>query len=338
MPFDITFDLAFAWAILIATAVLLYVVLDGFDLGIGILFPLFPESEDREVMMNTIAPVWDGNETWLILGGGGLFAAFPLAYATLMPAFYAPIIAMLLGLIFRGVAFEYCARSTNNKRLWEASFWLGSTIAAFCQGLMLGAFIQGIEVTGREYSGGWFDWLTPFTVTVGLAVIAGYALLGICWLIMKTADELQHNLYAIAIRNAAVLFTFVVIVSLWTPFLDNDISERWFSWPNIAFVAPVPLLVFGCWVLLVTSIRNKHEYYPFFATLGLFILSYVGFAISMFPYIVPRHFTIWEAANPPESLAFLLYGTLALLPLILGYTAYAYWVFRGKVRPGDGYH
>lgn len=332
------FDLAFVWAMLIAVAVLLYVILDGFDLGIGILFPLFPESEDREVMMNTVAPVWDGNETWLILGGGGLFAAFPLAYATLMPAFYAPIIAMLLGLIFRGVAFEYCARSTNKRRFWEFAFCAGSTLAALCQGLMLGAFIQGIEVTGRNYSGGWFDWFTPFTLAVGFAVVAGYALLGVTWLIMKTEKELQYNLFDIAMRIAAIVFGFVLIVSLWTPFLDNDISERWFSWPNILIVSPVPLLVAGCWVLLLTSIRKKREYAPFFATLALFILSYVGFAISMFPYIVPRHYTIWQAANPPESLAFLLYGTLVLLPVILGYTAYVYWIFRGKVRPGEGYH
>jgi len=333
------FDLAFIWAILIATAILLYVVLDGFDLGIGILFPLFPAREDRDVMMNTIAPVWDGNETWLILGGGGLFAAFPLAYATLMPAFYAPIIAMLLGLIFRGVAFEYVARAhPKDRRWWEWSFAAGSTIAAFCQGMMLGAFIQGIDVTGRNYSGGWFDWFTPFTVTVGLGVVSAYALLGLCWLIMKTTDELQYDLYRIAMPIASIVFCFVAIVSLWTPFLDTDIAQRWFSWPNIALVAPVPVLVFACWVLLFTSIKARHEYYPFLATLGLFILSYVGFAISMFPYIVPRHFTIWEAANPPESLAFLLYGTLALLPVILGYTAYVYWVFRGKVKPGDGYH
>ncbi|MBO6550413.1 MAG: cytochrome d ubiquinol oxidase subunit II [Rhizobiales bacterium] len=333
------FDLAFIWAILIAVAVLLYVVLDGFDLGVGILFPLFKEREDRDVMMNTIAPVWDGNETWLILGGGGLFAAFPLAYATLLPAFYAPIIAMLLGLIFRGVAFEYCAKASDEDRhWWEWSFTAGSTIAAFCQGLMLGAFIQGIEVTGRDYSGGWFDWFTPFSATVGLAVVAAYALLGACWLIMKTEGELQYDMYRVTMPIATIVFAFVGLVSLWTPFLDTDIADRWFTWPNIAFVAPVPILVLACWAVLFTSIKRKHEYYPFLSTLGLFILSYVGFAISMFPYIVPRHFTIWQAANPPESLSFLLYGTLALLPVILGYTAYVYWVFRGKVTKHDGYH
>ena len=333
------FDLAFIWAILIAVAILLYVVLDGFDLGVGILFPLFTDKEDRDVMMNTIAPVWDGNETWLILGGGGLFAAFPLAYATLMPAFYAPIIAMLLGLIFRGVAFEFCARADESDRhWWEWSFAAGSTVAAFCQGVMLGAFIQGIEITGRAYSGGWFDWFTPFTATVGLAVVAAYALLGACWLIMKTEGELQYDMYRVTMPIATIVFGFVGIVSLWTPFLDTDIAERWFSWPNIMFVAPVPILVLGCWAVLFTSIKSRHEYYPFLSTLGLFILSYIGFAISMFPYIVPRHFTIWQAANPPESLSFLLYGTLALLPVILGYTAYVYWVFRGKVTKHDGYH
>jgi len=333
------FDLAFIWAILIATAILLYVVLDGFDLGVGIVFPFFPEHQDRQVMMNTIAPVWDGNETWLVLGGGGLFAAFPLAYATLMPAFYTPIIVMLLALIFRGVAFEYIPRSDEKERYWwEWSFNVGSTIAAFCQGLMLGAFIQGIEVTDRHYSGGWFDWLTPFTFTVGCAVVGGYALLGTCWLIMKTTDELQFDLFKLAMPLAVVVFGFVGFVSLWTPFLDTDISHRWFSWPNIAYVSPVPILVAACAALLFASLKKRHEYYPFIATLALFILCYVGFAISMFPYIVPRHFTIWEAANPPESLSFLLYGTLILLPVILGYTAYVYWIFRGKVKPEDGYH
>ncbi len=333
------FDLAFIWAMLIAVAILAYVVLDGFDLGVGILFPFFPDQKDREVMMNTIAPVWDGNETWLILGGGGLFAAFPLAYATLMPAFYAPIIAMLLGLIFRGVAFEYVVKSHERHRgWWEFSFIAGSTVAAFCQGLMAGTFIQGIDVAGRHYAGGWFDWFTPFSVTVGFAVVAAYALLGAGWLIMKTTDELQYDLFRFARPIAIVVFAFIFVVSLWTPLLDTDIGERWFSWPNIAFVSPVPILVFLCGLWLFTALKKRHEYHPFFAALSLFLLSYIGFAISMFPYLVPRHFTIWQAANPPESLAFLLYGTVALLPVIIGYTAYVYWVFRGKVKPGDGYH
>lgn len=333
------FDLAFIWAMLIAVAILAYVVLDGFDLGIGILFPFFPDRNDREVMMNTIAPVWDGNETWLILGGGGLFAAFPLAYSTLLPAFYAPIIAMLLGLIFRGVAFEYVSKSDERHRgLWEWGFALGSTLAAFCQGLMLGTFIQGIEITGRDYSGGWFDWFTPFSLTVGAAVVVGYALLGAGWLIMKTTDELQYDMFRIAKPIAKLLFGFLLAVSLWTAFLDTDIKDRWFSWPNILLVSPVPVLVGLCGLWLYQGLKNKHEYSTFLATLCLFLLSYIGFAISMFPYIVPRHFTIWQAANPPESLAFLLYGTLALLPVILGYTGYVYWVFRGKVKPGDGYH
>ena len=273
------------------------------------------------------------------LRGWRSFRSFSFGICHIAPSIYAPIIAMLLGLIFRGVAFEYCAKASDEDRhWWEWSFTAGSTIAAFCQGLMLGAFIQGIEVTGRDYSGGWFDWFTPFSATVGLAVVAAYALLGACWLIMKTEGELQYDMYRVTMPIATIVFAFVGLVSLWTPFLDTDIADRWFTWPNIAFVAPVPILVLACWAVLFTSIKRKHEYYPFLSTLGLFILSYVGFAISMFPYIVPRHFTIWQAANPPESLSFLLYGTLALLPVILGYTAYVYWVFRGKVTKHDGYH
>lgn len=332
------FDLALIWAILIGFAVLLYVILDGFDLGVGILFGVFHDQKDRTTMMNSIAPVWDGNETWLVLGGGGLFAAFPLAYAILMPAFYAPLFAMLLALIFRGVAFEYCARSKTKRYLWEAAFALGSTIAAFCQGLILGTFIQGIEIAGRQYSGGWFDWLTPFSIMAGLGVVAAYALLGLLWLIMKTKDELQYDLYRLAMPVAKIVFVFIVIASLWTPLLDTDIKQRWFSWPNIVLLSPIPVAVMACWFWLYISIAKKREVQPFLSAICLFLLSYGGFVYSLFPYLVPRHYTIWQAANPPESLAFLLYGTLALLPIILGYTAYVYWVFRGKVSAEEGYH
>lgn len=336
--FGIPLDLPFIWAMLIAISVFLYVVLDGFDLGIGILFSTITGEEDRDVMVNTVAPVWDGNETWLILGGGGLFAVFPLAYAVLMPALYGPLFAMLLALVFRGVAFEFRFRSINNKHWWDRGFFLGSAVAAFAQGVCLGTFIQGIEVTGRAYSGGWFDWLTPFSLLVGVAVIFGYTLLGICWLIIKTSGELQQQMYRAAIPVGLAVMAMIGVVSLWTPFLDPEIQKRWFTAPNIFYVAPVPILVgllaLGFW----RTIKARREVPPFLLTLGIFLLSFIGLGISIFPYIVPRQITIWQAAGPDSSLSFILVGAAILIPTILAYTAYAYWVFRGKVLPGEGYH
>lgn len=331
-------DLPFIWAALIAFAVLAYVVLDGFDLGVGILFPLFPEKHDRDVMMNSVAPVWDGNETWLVLGGGGLMAVFPLAYATIMPALYAPIIAMLIGLIFRGVAFEYRWRTKRAEYLWNWAFSGGSTLAAFAQGLALGALVQGIPVEDRAYAGGWWDWLTPFSIVTGLAIVVGYALLGATWLIMKTRGDLAEHARAIALKCAFGTIAAMGIVSLWTPFLEPVYLQRWFGWPTAIFSVIVPLLVLGCLYLLIKGIQERRDVQPFIAALGLFVLGYIGIGISFYPYMVPPSLTIWDAAAPNESLAFLLVGAAVLVPIILAYTAYAYWVFRGKVDPEEGYH
>ena len=331
-------DLPLIWAVLIAFAIFAYVVLDGFDLGIGILFPFVREKEHRDTMMNSVAPVWDGNETWLVLGGGGLFAAFPLAYAVLMPALYAPLFAMLLGLVFRGVSFEFRFRTERGRPFWDFGFAGGSALAAFCQGLALGAVVQGVVVEGRAYGGGWFDWLTPFTLLTAVAVVVGYALLGAAWLLLKTEGELQQRFYRHVRINGAGIVVLIVAVSIWTPLLDGDIARRWFSWPNIALVAPVPILVAVAAAGLAWSVQQQRERWPFFLALFLFGLSYVGLAISLYPFIVPRSLTIWDAAAPPESLGFLLVGAVILLPIILAYTAYAYWVFRGKVQPGAGYH
>ena len=336
--FGVPLDLPFVWAMLIATAVFLYVVLDGFDLGIGILFSTVTAEEDRDVMVNTVAPVWDGNETWLVLGGGGLFAVFPLAYAVLMPALYGPLIAMLLALVFRGVAFEFRFRSINNKHWWDRGFFLGSAVAAFTQGVALGTIIQGVKVVDRAYAGGWFDWLTPFSVLVGVAVVFGYALLGLTWLIIKTTGELQQQMYRAAIPVGLVVLGMIGVVSLWTPFLDPEIFGRWFTAPNIYYVAPVPILVGLLALFFWRAISARAEISPFLLTLGIFLLCFIGLGISIFPYIVPREITIWEAAGPDTSLGFLLIGTSVLLPTILAYTAYSYWVFRGKVLPGEGYH
>ncbi len=330
-------DLPFIWAMLIAFAVLMYVVLDGFDLGIGILFPAIKGERNRDLMMKSIAPVWDGNETWLVFGGGGLFAVFPLAYSVLLTAFYAPLIAMLLALVFRGVAFEFRFKDRKHKPLWDLAFTGGSTVAAFSQGVVLGAFIQGIEIEGRSYAGGWFDWLTPFSLFTGLALVLGYALLGAGWLVIKTTGALQQRVYVIMRPLALATLAAIAAVSLWTPLLNGEIAERWFSWPNIVYLSPVPLLVAAGAAGLYRAIQLKRQIQPFVLTLGLFLLSYLGLGISLYPYIIPPEVTLWVAAAPDESLAFLLVGTLVLLPLILAYTAYSYWVFRGKVKLDDGY-
>jgi cytochrome d ubiquinol oxidase subunit II len=333
-----TIDLPLIWAVLIAVAVLTYVVMDGFDLGLGILFPWIKGERDRDTMMNSVAPVWDGNETWLILGGGGLYAVFPLAYSVLLTAFYALLIVMLLALIFRGVAFEFRFKDPRHKALWDIAFAGGSTLATFCQGIVLGAFIQGIAIEGRSYVGGWFDWLTPFSVFTGIALVLGYAMLGAGWLVMKTEGELQARVYRLMPALGAAVLVAIAAVSLWTPLLNDTIAERWFSWPNIAWLSPVPLLVAVTAAALYRAILKRKEAQPFLLSLALFLLSYLGLGISLFPHIIPPDVTIWQAAGPDSSLLFMLIGAAILLPLVFAYTGYAYWVFRGKVDADEGYH
>src|SRR5438552_6706864 len=332
-----TFDLPFIWAAIIAFAVLAYVVMDGFDLGIGILFPLYKSEADRDRMMNSVAPVWDGNETWLVLGGGGLFAVFPLAYAVIMPALYAPIIVMLLALVFRGVAFEFRWRTIRGKFLWDWAFALGSLAATFAQGIALGTIVQGIPVADRAYAGGWWNWLTLFSLFTGVALVVGYALLGTTWLILKTENELQARSYRLALLLGPAMLVIIGLVSLWTPFLEPLYMERWFTWPRMLYTVPVPLLVAGAAFVLIRGLLRREERTPFPAALALFVLSYIGIGISFYPYIVPPTLAISDAAAPDESLAFLLIGAVVLVPIIIAYTGYAYWVFRGKVGT-EGYH
>ena len=332
------FDLPTIWAGLLALAIFIYVILDGFDLGIGIVFPFLDGDKDRDVAMNSVAPVWDGNETWLVLGGGGLFAAFPLAYAVVMPALYAPFIIMILALVFRGVAFEFRWRDKAHEKIWDRSFHYGSLVATFCQGIVLGAFVQGIEVEGRAYSGGWWDWLTPFTLTCGLALTIGYALLGTTWLILKTEGGLRDRVYTLAKRAFVGTLVLIGLVSLWTPFLSPEIAERWFTFPQLLFVLPVPTLTAILAGLIGWALIKRNDYIAFPSTIALFGLCFAGLGIGIAPYIVPRAITIQDAAAPDSSLLFMLVGALILLPLILAYTAYSYWVFRGKVDPEAGYH
>ena len=331
------FDLAFIWAAIIAFAVLAYVVMDGFDLGIGILFPFYKSEADRDRMMNSVAPVWDGNETWLVLGGGGMFAVFPLAYAVIMPALYAPIIIMLLALVFRGVAFEFRWRTKRGKFLWDWAFAAGSVVATFTQGIALGTIVQGIPVAGRAYAGGWWNWLTPFSLFTGLALVVGYALLGATWLILKTDNELQARSYRFALKLGPATLVLIGLVSLWTPFLEPLYMERWFTWPRMLYTIPVPLLVAAAAFLLIRGLMRREELTPFLSALALFVLSFIGIGISFYPYIVPPTLTISDAAAPDASLSFLLIGAVVLIPIILAYTGYAYWVFRGKVGR-EGYH
>ncbi|WP_024509169.1 cytochrome d ubiquinol oxidase subunit II [Bradyrhizobium sp. ARR65] len=331
-------DLATIWAFIIAFAVFVYVVMDGFDLGLGILFPLFPAKADRDVITNTVAPVWDGNETWLVLGGGGLMAAFPLAYAVLLPALYTPMIAMLIGLIFRGVAFEFRWRTRSQSNRWDIAFCGGSWLAAVAQGVALGAILQGVHVEGRQYAGGWWDWLTPFSLLTGASLVVGYALLGATWLILKTEGELREKAYHISWYLLFGMLAAIAAVSLATPLLTIHYAQRWFTWPNVVLTAPVPLAVAVVTVALLKSLADKQDRQPFVLSLLLFLLSYAGLGISMYPYIVPQSITIWQAAAPENSQLFMLVGVAVLIPLILGYTGWAYWVFRGKVKPDSGYH
>ena len=325
------------WAALIGTAVAMYVILDGFDLGIGILFPLSKTEGERDQMMRSIAPFWDGNETWLVLGGGGLFVAFPQAYAVIMPAFYLPVIIMLIALIFRGVAFEFRTLS-DNKRWWNLAFAAGSTLAAFAQGIILGALIQGIKVKDGIFAGGHFDWATPFALFCGLALIAGYGLLGATWLIMKTEGRVADRARVQAKWLLLAVLAFMMAVSLWTPLSIERIAQRWFSLPNFYYLWPVPALTALAAYVTWRSIERGRDVPPFLATIALFLLGYLGLVISSYPYLVPPSLTVWDTAAAPASQIFMLVGTLVLLPIILGYTALIYWLFRGKVRPGESYH
>lgn len=331
-------ELSFIWAGLIAFAVLTYVVLDGFDLGVGMLFPFAKHERERDVMMNSVAPVWDGNETWLVLGGGGLFAVFPLAYAVIMPALYMPITLMLLALVFRGVAFEYRWRTKRWKGVWDVSFAGGSYMAAFMQGIALGALVQGIEIENRAYAGGWWDWLTPFSILTGAAVVVGYMMLGATWLNMKLEGRIQSHMRRLAWPASIATVGFMGAVSLATPFMDPVYFERWFTYPNIVFVAIVPVLLALFTYRLFLGLARHHDTAPFLCAVAMFVLGFIGIGISFYPHIVPPSLTIAQAAAPDSSLAFALVGAVVLIPIILIYTAYSYWVFRGKIDPNEGYH
>ena len=335
---DLHATLSLVWAALLAFGVLAYVVLDGFDLGTGILFMVEHDELDRDIMVNSVAPVWDGNETWLVFGGAGLYAMFPLAYAVVLPALYPILIAMLLGLVLRGVSFEYRFKTRRGRVWWDMALCGGSLVAAFAQGLVLGGLLQGIHVENNAYAGGWWDWLSPFTLLCGLAVVIGYALLGACWLIWRTDGELQQRSRVLASRLAVATLALIIIVSLATPFLHPQYAERWFSWPGILLTSPVPLLVAAVAALFWRAQRDKHQWTPLLCAELWFVLCFAGLGISLYPLMVPPAITLYEAAAPAQSQVFLLVGAIVMVPIILAYNGYAYWIFRGKVRAGMTYH
>jgi cytochrome bd ubiquinol oxidase subunit II len=334
---DTTFSFVGVWTVLLAAGVFFYVLLDGFDLGVGILYGFAP-SADRPVIMNTIAPIWDGNETWLVFGGVALAAAFPLAFSIIIPAVYFPVLVMLIALVFRGVAFEFRFEESGRRAFWDRAFQSGSIIATFAQGMVLGAFIQGFRVEGREFSGSSFDFLTPFSILTGLALLFGYGLLGAAWIIIKTEGGLQDWARRQGRRCLAGVAIGIAVVSVWTPFMEQQIASRWFSAPQIFFLWLVPIVTLVILIWEWRSLASSKDATPFIGAILLFLLCYLGVAISLWPKIVPYHFSLWEAASPLSTQAFLLTGTLFLLPVILMYSGWSYWVFRGKVRKDIGYH
>lgn len=330
--FSSSIDLALIWGLLIATGILIYVLLDGFDLGVGILFLYAPSDKCRDRMMNSIAPFWDGNETWLVLGGGGLFAAFPLAYSVLLPAFYVPIISMLMGLILRGVSFEFRFKaSEKTRRLWDIAFHLGSWVAALSQGFVLGGFVQGVAVSGRNFVGGPFDWATPFSLLIGVALVFGYALLGSTWIIMKTEDQTQIWARKMAKYSLMMVGVFILLISVFMPIINNDIKQLWFHSNAFYLLMIFPLGALICFFIIWTDLQTTDaETRPFLLSIGIFLMCYLGLTLSFYPWIVPFHFTIWQAASAGPGLSLMLLGVAPLLPLILAYTGYCYYIFRGK--------
>ncbi|HVC49438.1 MAG TPA: cytochrome d ubiquinol oxidase subunit II [Burkholderiales bacterium] len=331
-------DLVPIWAAILGLGVFMYVLMDGFDLGVGILFPFAPDESARDFMMHSVAPIWDGNETWLVLGGVALLAAFPLAFSVILPALYFPFLFMLLGLLFRGVAFEFRNIEPARKAFWSRAFNYGSIVATFSQGIILGAYIEGFKVVGREFAGSTFSWVTPFSLLTGVGLLFGYALQGATWLVLKTEGPLQEWAKNKARICLAGVMVFILMVSLWTPFMRPSIAIRWFSWPDFLYLFPVPVLTILIAWWLWDSLSKKRDLAPFFCSIGLFVLCYAGLGISLWPNILPPDISLWQAASDPKSQIFLLLGTLFLLPVILMYIGWSYWVFRGKVREDVGYH
>ncbi|OWT74515.1 MULTISPECIES: cytochrome d ubiquinol oxidase subunit II [unclassified Achromobacter] len=333
-----TIDLPTVWAIVIALGVLIYVILDGFDLGIGLLYPLFPQERERQLMMNTVAPVWDGNETWMVLGGAGLYAAFPAVYGGLLSATYLPLVLMLCGLIFRGAAFELRAKAQRTRHAWDIAFMGGSALATFCQGMVLGTLLQGIPMSAGRYTGNGMEWLSPFSFFCGLGLCVTYACLGCGWLIGKTGGELQRKLLAVMRPLSLLLLAAIAVISVWTMLAQPRVSARWFDPANFFYFLPVPALLVLAIAGIFRATRRGLDRQPFAYAIGIVFLGFSGLMLSIFPYILPGSMDIWQASSPRSSQGFALVGVIVVLPVILAYTALSYWVFRGKVASDSGYH
>jgi cytochrome d ubiquinol oxidase subunit II len=326
------------WFGIIGFAVMMYVLMDGFVLGIGILAPFAEDEPQLDLMMNTAAPIWDGNETWLVLGGAGLFAAFPKAYALMLSALYLPVLLMLIALVLRGVSFEFRFKATTSKHIWGFCFGLGSILAAFAQGVMLGAIVEGLPIEGGKYAGGAFQWFSPFTMLTGVAVIFGYALLGSTWIILKTEGGMQNVAYALTRPLMAVVVAFMGLVSTWLPFLSSQIMRRWFEGINFLWLSPIPILALANALLLWRAVMKRAHAAPFLLALTFFMLGFLGLVIGIWPNLLPPSMSIWDAASAPESQSFILVGTLVMLPAVLTYTWWSYRIFAGKVTAESGYH
>lgn len=332
-------DLSVIWGVIIAFGLMMYVIMDGFDLGLGILFPLISDSSERDVMMNTVAPVWDGNETWAVLGAAALYGAFPLAYSVILEALYLPLVLVLAGLIFRGVAFEFRFKAHPRKRhLWDKAFIGGSVLATFFQGVAIGTYISGIPVQNRQFAGSALDWLAPFPLFCGVGLILAYALLGSTWLLIKTDGMLESRMRHYSRPLLYLLAMVIVVICAWTAWLHADIAQRWFAgshWIRSALIAGLAVLAV---VVIQKTLRKRHSHLPFMGVVTLVFLGYLGLAISIWPNIVPPSINLWQAAAPLTSQLFALMGALFIIPIILAYTFWSYHVFRGKVKAGDVYH
>ncbi len=329
-------DLVHIWILLVGLVIILYVILDGFSLGAGILFLSARDEKQRDIIMGSISPVWDANQTWIVFGGGALFAAFPTTYSVLFSALYIPLLTFLFGLIFRGVAFEFRANA-RRKAVWDRAFSWGSLVATFAQGVTLGAYITGIKTVNGAFAGKAFDWLTPFSVMVGVALVFGYALLGATFLIMKTDGEVKNRAFRQAMRAALIVAGFMILVSIWTPLHNHDIPARWFSAPRVYFIWFFPLLGAFSFIFLLRSLKQRKEKSPFFYTILLFISAYIGLQAAVYPNAILPDITIQQAAAQAATLRFTLWGVMLVLPVVLAYTIYSYWIFRGKVTEGE-YH
>ncbi len=333
----LTMDIVTAWIALIALIIILYVILDGFSLGIGVLFPFMHGEQERDTLIDSVAPVWSANQTWLVFGGGALFVAFPVIYGVLFSALYIPLVTLLYGLIFRGVSLEFRISATRNS-IWDRAFHAGSLVAVVSQGLIVGGVLSGTKVTGENFSGGSFDWLNPFSIALAAGLIAGYLLLASTYLIIKTTGSIQNGAYRIAFRAAFVVLIFQVLMIAWTPFQYPQVLIHWLTPPRLYFIWIFPVLGLAAFYGIISSLRSRREITPFIFSSVFFFAGYLGLFASIYPYAIPPDITFQEAAAQRETLVFTLSGAVFILPIILGYTIYSYRIFRGKVGKEGYYH